>query len=189
MDQHLLRIGSEFEVLLEFFAPLRQSGRLIRVAPQSDPRAEGGASGEAVLTVTAEHRETADDVIAGNHVRHVGPHLFHHSRRLVPEHGGQRTEEVTRLGVQVAVTDARGCGADQHLAGPGLVDLDVLDLEGLFHASQNRCLHGELSYGAATVGGGLRILHASTGPVKLDSDSDRGSGDRGRPPDRPGRER
>ena len=42
--------------------------------------------------------------------------------------------------MQIAVADAGGRGAHQHLAAPRLVDLDRLDRQRLMHLAENRGL-------------------------------------------------
>ena len=72
------------------------------------------------------------------------PDLLDDPGRLVAEDGGrgERVEAVDE--VEVAVADAGGDGAHQHLAPDGLVDVDVLDGERLMRPVEHGGLHAGL---------------------------------------------
>ena len=61
--------------------------------------------------------------------------------RLVAEDGGRRERVEAVDEVQVAVADAAGDGAHEHLAPDGLVDVDVLDRERLVGAVEHGGFH------------------------------------------------
>ncbi len=64
--------------------------------------------------------------------------------RLVAEDRRRRERVVAVDEVQVAVADAAGDGAHEHLAPDGLLDLDVLDRQGLVGTVEDGGFHGEL---------------------------------------------
>jgi len=68
------------------------------------------------------------------------PHVLDDAR-LVPEDGRERVRERSLEDVEVAVADARGGGADDHLARPRRVDLYLLDAEGLADRAHHGSLH------------------------------------------------
>ena len=66
---------------------------------------------------------------------------------LVAEDGGGRERVEAVDEVQVAVADAGGDGAHEHLAADGLVDVDVLDRERLVRTVEDGCFHDGLLWG------------------------------------------
>jgi hypothetical protein len=68
-------------------------------------------------------------VVARLHVGDVAAHRLDHTGCLVAGHGRRRGDGVALHKVELAVADARAGRTDQHLAGPGLVDLEILDDE------------------------------------------------------------
>src|SRR6266566_2231908 len=68
------------------------------------------------------------------------PHVLDDAR-LVPADGRERVRERSLEDVEVAVADARGGGADDHLARPRRVDLYLLDAEGLADRAHHGSLH------------------------------------------------
>ena len=97
---------------------------------------------EALLTMTAEHRQAGDDVVARLDVVHVTAHRFHHPGALVAEHHGQLARVGAVVEMHVTVADTGRLGAHQHLARAGLGDLDVLDLHGNVHFTKYSGFHG-----------------------------------------------
>ena len=81
------------------------------------------------LQVPQNTREARDHVIAGPHVADLLAHLFHDAGRLVAEHARRRHRQRALEHVQIAVADAAGARAHEHLARPGARELDVLDRE------------------------------------------------------------
>ena len=81
----------------------------------------------ALRAIAAEHRQAADDVVAGLHVGHLLADFLDDAGGLMPEHRGRgiRIEAVDEM--QVAVAHAAGDGLEQNFAVLRLVDLDVLD--------------------------------------------------------------
>jgi hypothetical protein len=92
--------------------------------------------------VPAEDGQAGDDVIARLELAHLQPHRLDDAGGLVAEDGGggERVEAVHE--VQIAVADAGGHRAHQHLAADGLVDVDVLDRERLVWPVEHGCFHG-----------------------------------------------
>src|SRR5262249_16899110 len=86
---------------------------------------------QAVLAFAAEHRDAGDDMVARLDVGDVRADGEHHAGGFVAQHAraGARIEAFHV--VQVAVADAGKGGADQHLVGRRLVELDLLDAERL----------------------------------------------------------
>jgi hypothetical protein len=144
VHEHLLRVGGEVQELMHHLAVLRQTRRLPGLTTGLPLAAQRRPATEAVLAVAAEDREAGDDMVTRLDVAHLGADLLHDPGRLVPEHGRHGVEVGAGLEVEVAVTDAGCRRADQYLPGPGLVDLDVLDLERLPDLTQDRGLHGVL---------------------------------------------
>lgn len=70
--------------------------------------------------------EGEDHMIAGPHLRHVGSYLDDDAAPLVPEDHGRRPRAGAVDDREVRMTDARRCHFDEHLSGPGRVDLDLL---------------------------------------------------------------
>src|SRR5918994_3920738 len=73
----------------------------------------------------------------------VGADRLHDTGTLVAQHDGpiERPAPLAVDDVQIAVADARGRGAHEHLAPPGLVDLHRLDRERLVDLPEDRGLH------------------------------------------------
>src|SRR5204862_4653601 len=121
----------------------RELGRLVARA-HGAALAEVRAAGEAPLAVTAEDRQAADHVITRLELADVRADRLHDAGRLVAE-DGRRRERVEALDeVQVAVADAAGRRAHQHLAPDGLGDVDVLDRELLVRTVEDGSLHDML---------------------------------------------
>ena len=143
MDEHLLRVGGEVGELVDGLPLPGQLGR-ISLGPHGARLAEMGLAGEAVVAMAAEDGETSDDVIARLELAHLEAYLFHDPGGLVAQDGGggEGIEAVDE--VQVAVADAGGDGAHEHLATHGLVDVDFLDRQGLMRAMEHGSFHGGL---------------------------------------------
>ena len=128
MGEHVLGEGRERE-LNDGFAILGEPrGRLGRAADERG-QTQVRATGEAVFAISAPGIQATDDVIAHGHLRYVWADGLDDSGRLVAEHAGCRHRDGALYYVQIAVTDAGGCGPGQHFVGTGLVDLDFFDLE------------------------------------------------------------
>ena len=82
-------------------------------------------------------------MVTGLEVGHVLADGFHHTRRLMAQHGGQRIGVQAVDEVQVAVAQAGGGGADQHLAAARLRDVDVLDGHRLVGGVEDGGFHGQ----------------------------------------------
>ena len=99
---------------------------------------------QAVMAVTAEDRETGDDVVPRLDVLDERPDLLGHRGRLVPEDDRHPRGVGALDEVQVGVTHPGGGGAEQHLAGARLGNLYVFDLQGLSKFAQDRGSHDDL---------------------------------------------
>ena len=83
----------------------------------------------AVLALAALRREERDDVVAGLDVAHALPNALDDAGALVAEHGRRVAGRVGAGGrVEVRVADAARHEPDEHLAGLGLRELELLDL-------------------------------------------------------------
>ena len=112
----------------------------------------------AVHALAALGREQRHDVVALGERGHALADALDHARALVPEHRRRVAARVgARGGVEVGVADAARLEADEHLARPGLGEVDLLHLERsaelLEHGGTD--LHGG-GGGTAALGGGGR---------------------------------
>src|SRR5947209_2087958 len=80
-------------------------------------------------------------MIAWLHIGDVGADLFDHAGRLVAEHRGERMRIQAFHEMQVGVAQPGDACADQHLAGPGLRQADILDHQRLVDFMQDGGLH------------------------------------------------
>jgi hypothetical protein len=101
-------------------------------------------AGETLLAGAAEDGEAADDVIARLNVGDLVADGLDDAGGLVAEDGGGGMRVGALYEVEVAVADAAGGGADDDLVGDRLVELDVLDREGLLGAVEEGGFHGRL---------------------------------------------
>jgi hypothetical protein len=92
-------------------------------------RAEIGAAPPALVALAAGGHEREDDMVARLERLHARTGLLHDTRGFVPEDERERLGQVALDDVQVAVADAAGRDADEHLAflRRGEVDLENLD--------------------------------------------------------------
>src|SRR5262245_52632285 len=99
---------------------------------------------EALRAGAAEPGEARHHVITRLHGRDLGTDRLDHPGSLVAEHEGtvERVAAQAIDDVQVAVADAGGHGADQHLAAPRRVDVDSFDGEWRVYLAENGGLHG-----------------------------------------------
>src|SRR5580693_7179002 len=118
-----------------------------RRAPVADRLAPGGA----VAAGAAVGDEGADDVVTGLHPGHAGTHLLDDPGALVAEHHRQARLEVAVRDVDVGVAQARVEEADQDLAVPRPVQVELLDLDALTRLVDHGCLGlHRLSFGWVT---------------------------------------
>ena len=105
--------------------------------------AEVRMAAEALRTGAAEAGQAGDDVIADPHRGDVLADRLDDAGALVAQHEGpiEREAAVAVDDVQIAVADAGGNGADQHLAAPRLVDVDLLDRQRLVHLAEDGGCH------------------------------------------------
>ena len=81
-------------------------------------------------------------MVAGRHRAHTVADALDHATALVPQDGRRVAGRVgPGGGVHVGVADAAGHEPDQHLAGPGVGQLDLLDGEGPAELLQHRGAH------------------------------------------------
>ena len=95
-------------------------------------------------------------MIAGLELRDVRADRLDDAGGLVAEDRRRRERIVAVDEVQVAVAHAAGDRAHEHLAPDGLVDLDVLDRQGLVGTVEDGGFHGELLSSGGTLEGTLR---------------------------------
>src|SRR5207302_8538551 len=101
-------------------------------------RAQRRLAADAVAAPAAGGDVARADVIADLHRLDAGSDLLHDPGRLVTKHHRQRMRIVAGDDVQVAVADAVGLPAHQHLVRAGIEHLDVLDHERLLDLVQDR---------------------------------------------------
>src|SRR5205823_1756460 len=90
---------------------------------------------KALRAIAAKTRKAGHHVIPRFDRRHIRADRLDDPRAFVAEHDRpiEREPSDTVDDVQIAVTDAGGRGADQHLAPPWFVDLHRLDRQRLLH--------------------------------------------------------
>src|SRR5205823_7867229 len=101
---------------------------------------------EAELALAALGDVEWDHVVAGSEARDAGPDLLDHPAALVAEDGGEEARRIAPAhGVGVRVADAGRDQADQALAGPRALEVDLVDHERLARlpADGGADLHGE----------------------------------------------
>ena len=98
------------------------------------PRPSSGAevaqvlmAGGAARAPAAGRDEPEHDVVAGRQPADAGADLLHDAGALVAADDRQRERQVAGDEVLVGVAHARRRQLDQHLTGPGRVELDLLD--------------------------------------------------------------
>ena len=98
---------------------------------------------QALRAGAAEAGQAGDHVIAHPQRGDIGAHRLDDAGALVAEHERaiHREAAVAVDHVQVAVTDAGGDGAHQHLAAPRLVDLHLLDGQRFVHLAEDGSGH------------------------------------------------
>ena len=169
VHQHLLGEGRQVQVLVQVLAlpaqALGHAGQLLdgRVA------AHAHVAADAVLAIAAEHRQAGHHVVTGLELGHAIAHGLDHACGLVAQDGGHRRGVLALDEVQVAVAQAGGLHAHQHLIAAWLVDLDIFDGHGLTHALEHGSFQS-LSPGDALRHGGWghRCLCSQTSvPLKL----------------------
>ena len=90
--------------------------------------AEVGPAGRAEPAVPAGGQEAGDDVVAGGHAGHARPDGRHDAGALVPADDRVPAARVGVPQVLVGVAEAGVRHLDQHLARPGVEDLELDDL-------------------------------------------------------------
>jgi len=85
----------------------------------------------AVAADAAVRDERQDHVVTGLHARHARPDLLDDPRALVAEHHRQPRREIAVRDVDVGVAQARVGVADEDLAFPRPVQVQLLDLDAL----------------------------------------------------------
>ena len=141
VEQHLLGVAGDVRELLYRLAFLGKP-RWLSLGTHRAVGAAVGVTGEALLALAAEDGQARDHAVAGLDVAHVRPHRLHDARGLMAEHRGKLGQRIGAIDeVEVAVTDAAGDGAHQHLAPDRLVDVDLLDDERLVGPVKECCFH------------------------------------------------
>src|SRR5215469_3034480 len=102
---------------------------------------------KALRAIAAKAREAGDDVVAWFDRRHLVADRFDDPGTFVPEHDRpvEREAPLAVDDMKVAVAHPRRRGADQHLAAPGLVDVDRLNGQRLVHLAKDRGVDLHLS--------------------------------------------
>ncbi|HEV3112581.1 MAG TPA: hypothetical protein VGY99_19005 [Candidatus Binataceae bacterium] len=89
----------------------------------------------------AEQSQPRDHVIAGLEIGNLAAHRLDNPGGFVTENHRRRHRNLALGDRQVAVADAGGYGADQHLIAAGLVDVHFLKGLGLAGLVKNGGLH------------------------------------------------
>ena len=141
--EHLLGEGREIRKLEERISVLGGEARLRSLGPTRElGGAEIGATVRAELADAAPGRETTDHVVARGEVTDALPHGFNDACRLVTQNTGRRHGQTALDHVEIAVADAGRGRLQEDFSRTGIVDLDVLDLEGGVVRAHHGCLHG-----------------------------------------------
>src|SRR6516165_6941101 len=103
---------------------------------------------EALRAIAAKTREAGDDVITRLHRRHLGANSLDDPGTLVSEYDRpvERKSPMAVDDVQVAVAHLGRRGADEHLAAPGLIDVDRFDRQRVVHLAKDRGVDLHLSF-------------------------------------------
>ena len=118
----------------------RAVGQVALVLLLADRETEVRARAQAVDALAALRREERHHMVARRDGRHVCADALDDARALVPEHGRRVAGRIgARRGVEIGVADAAGGEPDEHLAGPGLSKVDLLDDERLPELLENCC--------------------------------------------------
>ena len=114
--------------------------------------AEHRAADGAVVAAAAVGPQDEDAAVAGLHGRDAGADRLDDAAALVAEHDGERGGGVAEHPVQVGVADAGRLDLEPDLAGAGVGELDLLQLERLVGREHDRCsgAHGARCYRAST---------------------------------------
>jgi hypothetical protein len=110
---------------------LRKTRRLVFTTLCPLTITEVGPTGCTVSTMATKDRQAGDHVVTWFYIPHLGAHRFHHTGGFMPEHDRHRGWIEAFIEVHVAVTDASGDGADEHLVRTGSTDVDVFNTEWL----------------------------------------------------------
>jgi hypothetical protein len=97
---------------------------------RADLQAVALSAGQAVAALAAP-RPADDDLVALLDLRHAVADRGDDARALVPEDTGEGEGERSLLRDGVGVADPAGHDLDEHLARERLVDLELLDVQGL----------------------------------------------------------
>ncbi len=110
-----------------------QPGRPIRQRARGNSRPERLAGNRPSLpagaALPAARRPGEDDTRSWDERRDPLPHRLDDARALVPEDHRRRSDPLTAHDVEVRAADARSGHSHQHVAGAGLVELDLDHLE------------------------------------------------------------
>ena len=120
----------------ELAAVAREPGRAVGEVPEvllvADRDAAVRAVAPAVDAFSALGREERHHVVAGPDERHALPHALDDAGALMAEDARRIAARIGARGrVEVGVADPAGGEPDEHLAGPGLREVDLLDDERL----------------------------------------------------------
>src|SRR5712664_1877936 len=98
-------------------------------------------AGQTFRAISAENRETRDNMVARLDIAHRLADFLDDSRRLVAEHRGGRMGVVAVDEMEVAVAYAARDRPQQHLAILRLVDIDIFDSERLLWPMKHGGFH------------------------------------------------
>ena len=106
--------------------------------------AEEGPALDAGVAVAAGDDKGDDNAVADLDVANLVADFLDDAGGLVTEDGRAGHGVLALHEVEVGVADAGGAGADEHLVGAGLVDVDIFDDEGLVDPVHDCGLHSGL---------------------------------------------
>src|SRR5271166_5613582 len=95
----------------------------------------------AFLAITAKDRRAGDHVVARLKLANRRADLLDYARSFVAQDGGCRPLPQAINKMEVAVTDSRRRGAQQNLAIPRLIDINLLNAERLVGTTVNSGFH------------------------------------------------
>ena len=145
VDQHRLSVGAKLRHLSYAFPVLSQTRRLVGTAHYVGAGAQDGLPPQAELAMAAENGQAHNHRVSRLQVKDLVAHRFYRTGGFVAQ-DGRLGDVVTAFNVvQVAVADAAGPGANQHLPRARGIHLHLFHLQGHIHFTQNGCFHSRTS--------------------------------------------
>jgi hypothetical protein len=132
-DDEALRQGARRRPAIERLAVEPHAGLAVQQRPTGDRvlqrHARRRPAAPAVRALATGRSPREHDLVAGREPFDTLADRLHHAGPFVAEHHRRRPLPLALDDVQVGAADADRGHADEHLAGPRLVELDLADLE------------------------------------------------------------